>query len=83
MSDGQEDMVNHPAHYNQGGIECIDALESCMTQEEFTGFLRGNAMKYLWRFRHKGGEQDLLKAEYYQERLLLHTRKSFNATEET
>ena len=61
--------VDHPSHYNQGGIECIDALEAALTHEEFIGFLRGNAIKYLWRARHKGGAQDLAKADGYNDRL--------------
>ena len=64
------DPVNSPAHYTQGGIECIDALKACMTPEEFKGFLRGNALKYLWRFREKAGLQDIQKAEWYLNRLI-------------
>lgn len=65
-----DDPVNRPAHYTSGGIECIDAIRASMTPEEFKGFLKGNAMKYLWRYRLKGKPaQDLEKASWYLSRL--------------
>lgn len=63
------DPVNNPAHYNSGDIECIDAIKAAMSMNEFFGYLRGNTMKYLWRYRHKGGLEDLRKAEWYLRRL--------------
>ena len=66
----KEDVVNKPKHYNQGGIECIDAIESMLTYEEFVGYLRGNSLKYRWRFRYKNGIEDLRKAEWYENKLL-------------
>ena len=39
------DMVNNPDHYNQGDIECIDAIRAMLTDEEFIGYLRGNSLK--------------------------------------
>lgn len=63
------DKIN-PSHYKQGKIECIDAIEAAMTKEEFIGYLRGNAIKYNWRFRHKGGLEDLKKAQWYINRLI-------------
>ena len=65
----KEDVVNKPKHYNQGGIECIDAIEAMLTHEEFVGYLRGNSLKYRWRFRYKNGEEDLLKAQWYEYKL--------------
>ena len=60
------DPVNHPSHYTQGGIECIEAIKASMSEEEFLGYLKGNAMKYLWRYRYKGNpSQDLRKAAFY------------------
>ena len=47
----EQDAVNSPAHYNAGKVECIDAIESMLTPEEFIGFLRGNILKYQWRDR--------------------------------
>ena len=64
------DKVNHPEHYNQGTIECIDAIEAMLSYEEFVGYLRGNSLKYRWRFRYKNGIEDLRKAEWYERRLL-------------
>lgn len=62
--------VNNPAHYTHGGgIECIDAIEAQLTPEEYRGYLKGNIAKYLWRERHKGGQESVLKAQWYLERL--------------
>ena len=65
-----KDLVNHPPHYNKGGIECIDAIEAMLTHEEFVGYLRGNSLKYRWRFKYKNGIQDLEKAEWYEKKLM-------------
>jgi hypothetical protein len=60
------DPVNNPAHYTQdAGIECIDAIKAALTPEEFRGYVKGNAIKYCWRERHKGGDEDLRKAGWY------------------
>lgn len=59
------DTVNHPNHYNTGQIETIDYLRDKLTKEEFTGFCVGNVMKYLSRWRQKGGLEDLKKAQVY------------------
>ena len=67
---GVSDDVNHPQHYTSGAIECIDAIRASMTAEAFAGYLRGNCMKYLWRYRHKGGVQDLKKGEFYLKALI-------------
>lgn len=67
----QEDMVNHPSHYTEGtGIECIEAIESALTPEEFRGFCKGNIIKYAWRERLKGGTESLKKGMWYQDRLI-------------
>ena len=47
------DDINSPAHYTKGGIECIDYLRAKMSHEEFVGFVRGNAIKYLTRMMDK------------------------------
>lgn len=71
MSDGTNDMVEHPPHYCQGGIECIDALREQLGREQFVGFLRGTVAKYLWRGPHKLNElEDYKKARWYLERLI-------------
>ena len=70
------DMVDHPSHYTHGKIECIDAIEASMTPEEFTGFLKGQVIKYIWRFEKKWDPlEDLKKAEFYLDRLVEFTGK--------
>ncbi|RTL04997.1 DUF3310 domain-containing protein [Candidatus Dependentiae bacterium] len=59
------DPVNSPSHYNQGGIECIAALRAATTREGFEAHCTLTAIKYLWRWQHKGGKQDLEKAKAY------------------
>lgn len=49
----QNDAVQHPAHYTQSGVECIEAIEAALGEEQFKGYLRGNIMKYLWRYPYK------------------------------
>jgi hypothetical protein len=63
------EKVNSPAHYNSGTVECIDAIESMLTKEEFIGFLRGNILKYQWRYKQKNGAEDLKKAQWYFDKL--------------
>lgn len=58
-------QVDHPAHYNAGSVECIDAIRAALTPEEFRGFCKGNALKYIWRERHKGGDESMEKAQWY------------------
>ena len=65
----ESDMVNHPPHYNQKGIECIDAIQAS-TDTGFEYYLQGNIMKYLWRYRYKDGSQDLKKALWYLNKLI-------------
>ena len=55
----------HPAHYNQGDVECIDAIRSALNPEGFAAFCAGNVIKYVWRYQHKDGPQDLKKAAVY------------------
>lgn len=67
----KNDEVNNPAHYTSGGIECIDALKASMGDVQFKGFLKGNIIKYLWRYELKNNPvQDLEKAQFYLNRLL-------------
>ena len=66
-----EDNVNKPPHYNNGDIECIDAIKAMLTKEEYIGYLRGNTLKYRWRMWYKGKPiEDLSKAAWYDEKLL-------------
>ena len=57
--------VNHPSHYTQGGIECIEAIRASMPPEGFQDYCKGNVLKYIWRWRDKGGVEDLEKAKVY------------------
>lgn len=57
--------VNHPSHYNQGGIECIDAMVSAFGKEAVGNFCICNAFKYVWRAKQKNGVEDLDKAIWY------------------
>jgi hypothetical protein len=66
----QPEQINHPPHYNDGGIECIEAIEAALTNEEFRGYCKGNLMKYAWRERMKGGVESLKKAQWYLDRLI-------------
>ena len=59
------DAVNSPSHYNQGPIECIEAIRASMNTLEYQGFLKASVMKYIWRWRDKGGVEDLRKASVY------------------
>tara|TARA_S200002703_G_scaffold2650_1_gene4082 strand:- start:1300 stop:1542 length:243 start_codon:yes stop_codon:yes gene_type:complete len=63
------DNVNKPSHYNQAGIECIDAIQAA-TGGGFEHYLQGNIMKYLWRYRYKNGIEDLKKAQWYLNKLI-------------
>lgn len=65
------DMVNHPSHYADGNIECIEAIEASMTKEAFCGYLKGNVQKYFWRYEKKiNPVEDLKKARWYNDRLI-------------
>lgn len=68
------DMVEHPSHYTNGSVECIDAIESALTPIQFRGYLRGNVLKYIWRMGLKGGHkkavEDAKKAQWYLSRLI-------------
>lgn len=65
------DMVNHPSHYNQGGIECIDALKAAtVSKTGIEAVCTANAIKYLWRYEEKNGIEDVKKARWYIDRLI-------------
>ena len=71
------DKVNNPKHYTFGKVECLDAIESALTPEEYRGFLKGQIIKYTWRCDNKGKAfEDTLKAECYLRRLLCVRRNS-------
>lgn len=59
------ETVNHPPHYNAGKFEVIDVLDDWKC-----GFSDGNAIKYIARYRHKNGVEDLKKAVWYLQHLI-------------
>ena len=63
--------VNHPSHYTQGAIECIDAIKEA-TKGLFgiEAVCTGNIIKYVWRWKFKNGVEDLRKADWYLQRLI-------------
>lgn len=73
MKDMEEkkEMVNHPSHYNQGGMECIDGLIGAFGKKEVATFCKINAMKYIWRLGHKDEEaQEIGKIKWYLDKYL-------------
>ncbi len=65
------DNINHPPHYNRGSVETIDMIKNSMAAPEFEGYLQGNVIKYISRYRYKGTAlEDLHKAEWYINRLI-------------
>ena len=69
-----EDLVNNPNHYQaegNGGIECIQAIQAALTEEEFQGFCKGNNIKYTWRANRKQDVRtNIEKARWYLNKLL-------------
>ena len=59
------DQVNHPSHYADKNIEVIDYIRDTLETHEFTGYCEGNVLKYVSRWRKKGGVEDLKKAQVY------------------
>ncbi len=68
----KKDEVNHPAHYTQGSIECLDVIDD----QDMT-FHAASALQYLWRYRYKGKPvTDLLKCKFYIDREIARLRKA-------
>jgi len=67
------DYVNSPPHYRKGSIECIDAIKAALTHDEYKGYLKGAALKYIWRESYKDSNiQDLQKSVWYINKLIEH-----------
>lgn len=65
------DMVCHPPHYNQGGIECIDAIKAATVNKRgIEAVCVANVIKYLFRYETKNGLEDVRKAAWYIDRLI-------------
>lgn len=66
----QHDNVNNPQHYTKGGIETLDFIKAKLSREGYAGFLQANIIKYITRYEHKNGVEDLKKAEFYLRELI-------------
>lgn len=65
-----EDTQVGGTHYASKKVQPWHAMEAWMTHDQFSGFLRGNAIKYLARCDDKGGLEDLKKARHYLDKLI-------------
>lgn len=73
---GTNDNVNHPSHYCQGKVECIDAIESATVNKiGLEAVCVANVIKYLWRYENKNGLEDAYKARFYLNKLISHLEK--------
>lgn len=59
------DNVSHPAHYSDKKIEVITYIEDTLSPEGYVDYCLGNVLKYVSRWRKKGGVEDLEKAQVY------------------
>ncbi|MCO5253606.1 MAG: DUF3310 domain-containing protein [Bacteroidetes bacterium] len=59
------DNINKPEHYTSGNIEVIEYIKDKLTAAQFEGYCIGNVLKYISRYRLKGGAEDLKKAQVY------------------
>lgn len=64
------DPIN-PDHYRTGDVECVDAIRSALGLDGFLKYCTGNVLKYVWRWQHKNGAEDLRKAIWYLNRILM------------
>ena len=66
-----KEMINHPSHYNNGTMECIEAMVGAYGKDEVKIFCKINALKYLWRLGHKDDEaQEIGKIKWYLDKYL-------------
>jgi len=71
--ENESDNVNHPSHYNSGKFEVIDIIDEFGKEYNgANGFRFGNIVKYVLRAKHKNGVEDLKKARWYLDRLIMH-----------
>ena len=64
------DIVNKPQHYADKEIEVIDYIQDTLSKEGMEGLCIGNVMKYVSRYQHKNGLEDLKKAQYYLNKIV-------------
>lgn len=58
-------LIDNQEHYKANGVEPIELMKQNFTKEEYSGFLQGNVLKYMMRFKRKNGLEDLKKALTY------------------
>ena len=63
-------LVHRPPHYNQGGMEAIDYIKQQLG-DGIVDYCEGNVLKYLHRWRFKNGLQDLKKAQWYLNKMIV------------
>ena len=68
----EHNAVDHPVHYTQGDIECLDAIKAALSSQDnpYQAFLTGQVLKYMWRWPMKNGLEDCCKAKFYLDRLI-------------
>lgn len=67
----KQDEINHPTYYKKGDVECIDAIKAAVsTLKGFEAVCTANVIKYMWRWKEKGGSSDLKKAKWYLDCLI-------------
>lgn len=73
----KNDPVNHPSHYTSGRIECIDAIAAALSchEDPVEAWLTGQIIKYIWRWPLKNGLEDLEKAKFYLDRLIMERKE--------
>lgn len=72
--------VDHPAHY-QGKHECIDIMRAIFGDEMVKGFCMCNAYKYRFRADKKNGDEDIKKAEWYEDYLIKMQKEKHKSNE--
>lgn len=70
-------------HYSKHRIQPWDVMQEYMSPEAFQGYLQGNVIKYVLRYKDKGGVQDLEKAQHYLEMLISVQEIGKESSEET
>lgn len=63
MKNENNDNVNNPSHYTSGGIETLDYIKAKV--KDYPSYVAGNILKYVSRYEHKNGIEDLKKAQFY------------------
>lgn len=83
MYESKDEMVSHPKHYIRGGMETIDVITAFTEDlEGIEAYDTGNIIKYICRWKQKGGVQDLEKVMWYAQHLIDHVRSTPTESEE-